>query len=135
MHTKINSHHLVLRLKCIPRYLPVPEDGLPDTPTWLSDGTAWLPDDTAWVSDATTCLLVWPPVELLGWLPDDSPIASANIIFASKRLVVVFRHDPCDPVVSVITRSFSAAFAASVTSALQLLISKVVKIDIKYNFC
>ena len=91
--------------------------------------------------DATACLLVCllgrPPVDLLGWSPGDaSSIAYANIILASKRLVVVLRpNDPCDPVASAITRSFSAAFAASVASALQLLISKVVKIGMKYNFC
>ena len=110
MHTKINSHHLLLRPKCIPRYLPIPEDGLPDVHACLSDDTAWLPDDTAWlpdgsawVPDATACLLVCllgrPPVDLLGWSPGDaSPIASANIREASKRLVAVLRaDDPPEP--------------------------------------
>ena len=111
MHIKINFHHLLILLKFILKYLPVPEDCLPDAPAWLSDGTTWLPDATACL---LVCLLVWPPVDLLCWLPDGSPIASANKIFASKRLVTVLRHDPCDPVASAITRSFSTAFAAIV---------------------
>ena len=133
MHTKINSHHLVLHLKCIPKYLPVPEDGILDAPAWLSDSTAWLPDATACL---LVCLLGRPPVDLLGWSPGDaSPIASANIREASKRLVTVLRpDDPPEPDASATTRSFSASFAASVASALQLLISKVSKTGMKYNF-
>ena len=140
MYTKINYHHLLLRLKCIPINLPIPEDDLPDAPACLSDDTAWLPDGSAWVPDATACLLVCllgrPPVDLLGWSPGDgSPIASANIREASKRLVAVLRpDDPPEPDASATTRSFSASFAASVASALQLLISKVSKIGMKYNF-
>ena len=138
MHTKIDYHHLLLRLKCIPINLPIPEDDLPDAPACLSDDTAWLPDGSAWVPDATACLLVCllgrPPVDLLGWSPGDvSPIASANIREASKRLVAVLRPD--DPPEPVTTRSFSASFVASVASALQLLISKVSKFEMKYNFC
>ena len=45
------------------------------------------------------CLLGRPPVDLLGWSPGDgSPIASANIREASKRLVAVLRaDDPPEP--------------------------------------
>ena len=137
MHTKIDYHHLLLRLKCIPKNLPILPDDLPDTPACLSDGTAWLPDGSAWVSDATTCLLVCllgrPPVDLLGWsLGGASPIASANIREASKRFAAVLRpYDPPEPDASATTRSFSASFVASVASALQLLISKVSKIWMK----
>ena len=79
------------------------------------------------------CLLGRPPVDLLGWSPgDDSPIASANIREASKRLVAVLRpDDPPEPDASATTRSFSASFVESVASALQLLISKVSKIWMK----
>ena len=141
MHTKIDYHHLLLHLKCISINLPIPEDDLPDAPACLSDGTTWLPDGSAWVPDATACLLVCllgrPPVDLLGWSPGDaSPIASANIREASKWLVaVLWQDDPPEPDASATSRLFSASFAASVASALQLLISKVSKIGVKYIFC
>jgi hypothetical protein len=44
---------------------------------------------------------------------------------------VLRADDPPEPDASATTRSFSASFAASVASALQLLISKVSKIWMK----
>ena len=121
------NHLLLPRLKFNPLSKPLAKDalrdGLADGSGCSLDGPAWVPDGAASLVDALVVRLV---VDLLGWIPDvssctptashpmttASPIASAYIAVASKRLVAVLRRDPLDPLPNAITRSFSAAFAA-----------------------